>query len=328
MLKSLFRKKSRIALSRLPMNQLVVYRKEERAALLHTGYAEMRFRSRRLLHPFLLVALHVYHALKRIHITVNGEVPKTKGPIIFSVSHIGMYDVEVVLQAIRKHAHILSADEEYMYRTFDGWFFDANGVIYVDPNDREDKRVALQTAIEFLKRGESLFWTPEGIWNLSPNQVVLPIHYGIIQAAVSAHAVIVPIGLEQYDRKYGIDFVVNIGNAWAPHVQGELTKQIKIQLSETLRSHMARLKFDAWEHADRAAIPPGYYASFVKKRLAEWPHYTMQIIRNREFDPSGHVTAEEAFSHLNHIKIGPHNAFLARVQFKYIQEQRWAATAL
>lgn len=319
---SSFRKQSKAAIRQLSLDELVEYRKEERSYLLQAGYAKTHFWSRRLLHPFLLAALHVYHFFKKVHISVNGKVPKTERPIIFSVTHIGMYDVEVVLQAIKKHVYILSADEEAMYRTFDGWFFDANGVIYLDPDDREDRKIALQTAITFLKQGESLFWTPEGIWNLSPNQIVLPIHYGIIEAAITAHAVIVPIGLEQYDKNNSIDFIVNIGDAFNPEnsFEGELTKGKKIQLSETLRSHMAKLKLDVWEHSDRASIPPGYYHSFLKKRLAEWPHYTMKIIRSREFNPCGHIGAREAFSHLNHIEIDAHNAFLARIRYEYNQE--------
>ena len=34
---------------------------------------------------------------KRIRIKINGSVQKTNKSIIFALSHIGMYDVEVVL---------------------------------------------------------------------------------------------------------------------------------------------------------------------------------------------------------------------------------------
>lgn len=127
---------------------------------------------------------------KGIRVKTNGSVLKTDKPIIFSVTHIGFYDVEVVLQAIRKHVYMLSADEEKMYRIFDGWLFDANGVIYVDPKDKADKRVAFEAAVRSLREGRCLMWYPEGTWNLSPNRVILPIHYGIIEAAAKADALI------------------------------------------------------------------------------------------------------------------------------------------
>lgn len=310
-----FKKLSPKKLRRLKMDELVMYRKRERAYLLTTtDEGQIGYKIRQLAHPLLLGALHIYHMAKRIRIKTNGSVPKARRPMIFAVSHIGMYDVEVVLQAIQKHVYMLSADEEAMYRTFDGWFFDVNGVIYVDPEDKADKKVSVETAVKYLAKGRSLLWYPEGTWNLSQNYVILPIHYGIIEVAVRTNAVIIPIGLEQYDRAHSIDFSVNIGDAFdlKEHLKGELTTDQKIALAEMLRSDMAKLKLDAWEPASRASIDPNYWNTFVAKRLAEWPHYTMDIIHRREFNPQGFTSPNEAFEHLSHLIPCKENAFLFR----------------
>lgn len=317
-----FVKLSPIKLQHLTIEELVTYRKRERAHLLQSKTPQTVHRIRKFAHPLLMGMLYIYHMAKKIKIKVNGSVPKTDRPIIFSVSHIGMYDVEVILQSVKRHVYILSGDEEAMYRTFDGWFFDANGVIYVDPEDSVDKQTAMKTAINFLKQGRSIMWFPEGTWNLSPNYVILPIHYGIIEAAVRANALIVPIGLEQYDKKHGINFVVNIGTIFDPalSVNGELTKGKKIELAEMLRSDMARLKLDAWEPMQRTKINSDYWDLFVADRFSEWPYYSMDIIRRREFNPSGFISDIEAFAHLCNISINSNNAFLARIKYKYLQE--------
>lgn len=309
-----FKRLTRKQLLNLNTDAFEAYRKRERAYLLKNDDAQVGHRVRQLVHPLLLGALHIYHMAKKIRIKANGSVHKTNRPIIFAVSHIGMYDVEVVLQAIRKHVYLLSADEAAMYRTFDGWFFSTNGVIYVDPEDKSDKKTAMETAVKFLKEGKCLLWCPEGTWNLSPNYVILPIHYGIIEAAVRSNAVIIPVGVEQYDRARGIDFVVNIGNVFNPqeHFNDELTKNQKIDLAEMLRSDMARLKMDAWESVSRADIDSEYWDVFVTKRLAEWPHYTMDIIHQREFNPNGFTSPIEAFEHLHHLIPCVENAFLFR----------------
>lgn len=104
------------------------------------------------------------------------------------------------------------------------------------------------------------------------------------------------------------------------HLNGELTEEQKIALAERLRGDMAGLKMDAWESVKRADIPPGYWEKFVAKRLAEWPCYTIEVIRQREFDLKGVVSDREAFSHLRHISIAPHNAFLARMRYTYMQK--------
>jgi len=316
-----FRRLSRKELRSLDMDALVVYRKRERAYLLKAGEGQIGHRIRKVAHPLLLEALNIYHMAKKIRIKTNGSVQKANRPIIFAASHIGLYDAEVVLQAIRKHVYMLSADEEIMYRTFDGWLFDANGVICVDPEDKADRKIAIETAVKYLARGRSLLWYPEGTWNLSPNYVILPIHYGIIEAAVRTNAVIIPIGIEQYDRTHSIDFTVNIGAVFDPkkYLDGELTREQKITLAEMLRSNMARLKIDAWESVSRADIGSDYWDIFVAKRLAEWPHYTMDIIHQREFNPNGFISGADVFSHLCNISIGPHNAFLARARNAYMQ---------
>lgn len=166
-------------------------------------------------------------------------------------------------------------------------FFDTNGVIYVDPEDKADRKVAIETAVNYLCKGKSLLWCLEGTWNLSPNYVILPLHFGVIEAAVRADAVIIPIGLEQYDRIRGIDFVVNIGGIFDPkkYLDGELTREQKTRLADMLRSEMTRVKIDTWESACRADITTDYWDRFVAKRLAEWPYYTTNIIRRREFHP-------------------------------------------
>lgn len=163
-----FKRLSQKELHSLDMDTLVAYRKRERAYLLKKDEGQIGHKVRQVAHPLLLGALHIYHKAKRIKIKANGSIPKINKPIIFAVSHIGMYDVAVVLQVIRKHVYLLSADEEAMYRTFDGWFFNTNGVIYVDPEDKADKKVAIETAIKYLTQGRSLLWCPEGTWNLSP----------------------------------------------------------------------------------------------------------------------------------------------------------------
>lgn len=318
-----FKRLSQKELRRLDIDTLVAYRKRERANLLESDRMQTGHKLRQLVHPLLLGALHIYHKIKKIRITINGVVVQTNRPIIFSVSHIGMYDVEVVLQAIRKHVYMLSADEEAMYRTFDGWFFDTNGVIYVDPEDKADKKVAIETAMKFLSKGRSLLWCPEGTWNLSPNYVILPIHYGIIEAAVQTNAVIIPIGVEQYDKTHGIDFIVNIGNAFDPktYLNGELTKEQKIILAEMLRSDMARLKMDAWESASRTDIASDYWEVFIAKGLAEWPYYSMDIIHRREFNPNKFIEPSEAFEHLNHLIPCRENAFLWNKRYYNAKKQ-------
>lgn len=78
-------------------------------------------------------------------------------------------------------------------------------VNYLDTNDKEDRKVVKHQMIKDLKNGANIMWFPEGTWNISPNLLVLPMRYGIIEVALEANAPIVPIALEyDLDNKYTI----------------------------------------------------------------------------------------------------------------------------
>lgn len=300
--------------NKLSIDDLVRYYKSERAFYASNPEADRNYTVKTFWHPLVWIGLVGYHKLLRIFIKTQGTVVKTSKPIIFAATHFGMYDVEVILHALKKHIYILAADEEVMYRTFDGWFFDANGVIYVDPEDKDDRKVAYKTAVQHLEHGQNILWYPEGIWNLSPNYVVLPIHYGIIEAAAKTGAIIVPIGIDQEDRRFSKHFRVNIGNPFMPDrmYDSELTKEDKIELAEQLRSEMAKVKIELWSTASRQSIPEGYWDDFIQKRLAEWPHYNMEIIQRRIFNPKKHANFKDVFSHLGSIPINSRTAFLIK----------------
>lgn len=306
-------------LRKLSLDELVEYKKCERAHLLLMRDTIKYAKARKAAHPLTLATLYGYHALKNIHVKTIGKVPKTKRPIIFAVSHIGMYDVEVVLQAIKKHAYIFSGDEEAMYRTFDGGFFEANGCYYVDPDDAVDSAIAPENLVKYSKNGIWYLWYPEGTWNLTESYVILPMHAKIIDTADKSNGIILPVGVDQRDKENGIEFIVNIGDVFdvKEMYTGSLTKAKKIELAEDLRSVMARLKYDIYEPISRADIDDEYYQRFLDKRIAEWPFYSLDIIRSRMFNPNHYVYEKEVFAHLNEIEIGSNNAFLARTRKQF-----------
>lgn len=313
---------------RLTIEELCCYRKRERLYLLATKAKLKGLIGKEVMHPFLYGALFLYHLFHHISIQVNGKVPlqalgKKRRPIILAVSHIGLYDTEVALQALKKHFYLLSDDEEFMYRTFDGWFFDSNGVIYVDNDDRVDKRVAFETAIKYLKAKKNILWCPEAIWNLDINKIILYLAYGIIEAAYQGDALILPIGIEQFDQEKGAHFVVNIRdfidvkNYFSLDMNEEERKKMKLKLASELRDSIATLKYEAWEQKKREEIGEDYYQKFVQKRLDEWPYFNLDIIKKRTFQPKDVVESTQVFEHLNYLDIDSRNAFLARIKKDY-----------
>lgn len=145
-----------------------------------------------------------------------------------------------------------------------------------------------KNSITTLEKGGNIMWFPEGIWNLSPNQPVLPLPFGIIEVALRANAAIVPVAVEQYGR----EFYVNIGSIFDVEkycLQHTDEFVLKTAAITDLRDVMATLKWQIWEYRQpckRLDLPQDYFDSFVNERLKEWHGFTYDDIRAREFQPS------------------------------------------
>lgn len=277
---------------------------------------KMGHRTRVIMHPILLCAItlkNIFNGFKTVTL-YNKKVPKTERPIIFCITHIGKHNIEVCSQILKKHYYLLSGDFENLHGTSDGIFIELNGIIYLNKYDNGDKTKSKETSIAKLKDGGNVMWFPEGIWNLSPNQPVLPLPFGIIEVAQKANAAIVPVAIEQY----GKEFYVNIGSIF------DVTKYIHQYSDEfalktvaitDLRDEMATLKWEIWEYRQpckRSDLPQDYFDSFVDERLKEWYGFTYEDVREREFHPKNITEPKYVFAHLRSIIPNKRNAFLFR----------------
>lgn len=281
---------------------------------------KMSHHTRVIMHPILLSAItlkNIFSGFKAITL-FNSKVPKTERPIIFCITHIGKHDIEVCSQILKKHYYLLSGDFENLHGTSDGIFIELNGIIYLNKYDKEDKTKSKETSIAILKKGGNIMWFPEGIWNLSPNQPMLPLPFGIIEVALKANAAIVPVAIEQY----GKEFYVNIGSIfdvtkYVPQHTDEFA--LKIAAITDLRDVMATLKWQIWEYrkpCKRVDLPQNYFNSFVNERLKEWHGFTYEDVRAREFHFKNMTEPKDAFAHLQLIQPNKTNAFLFNKRLK------------
>ena len=133
--KGMFLKQPFHVLRHMTMDELVDLKKKQRAYAVEAGKPLTRLDGCALLHPLIYAGLRISHLMGGFKVAVSGKAPRTRRPVIYAASHIGLYDVEAITHAIRKHIYFLAADEAEMYGTFDGLLFALNGVIYVDPED-------------------------------------------------------------------------------------------------------------------------------------------------------------------------------------------------
>lgn len=277
------------------------------------------------LHPILLslIRLNRKFIAKQNLIVINDKRIKTDKPVIYAITHMGMYDYQIVCEAIKDHQYPFAGDPETMYRSGDGLLLSLNGLIYCDTNSKEDRHIALETSKQLLKNNENLLIYPEGIWNLTPNLLSLPLFPGIINMALETGCDIIPVAVEQYDK----DFYVNIGENFKINGSEVTEKNKKIYIDnqrENLRNVLAGLKWEIYESRgieERKNL--GSYEEelkrFVDARLNEWinlktkkPYYNEKILKERRFKEKNVSFSEDVYSYIKNIKLTKDNAFIFR----------------
>lgn len=270
----------------------------------------MPLRTRKCLHPLVLLIYTVKNRLGGFRYAVIADKrEKVLRPIIFAITHVGKFDIEVVSEAIKDHYYLLSGDYEHIQGIVDEPFLSINGVIYFNETVREDRRAVSQRMISLLQDGGNLMYFPEGTWNLTPNLPVLPCYWGIVEIAQKGNAIIVPIAAEQY----GKHFEFNVGKHFDMLDYG-VSREEKSRAISDLRDTLAALKWEIWERhqENRENILPDEWDKYLNARFREWTYFSLDYVDTLIFRPKGITTYEEAFAHLDDLIPCKENAFLLR----------------
>lgn len=194
-------------------------------------------RFRKWIHPFLIKLLQIKSKLSGLTYEFINEnrLKATDNPVIYAITHIGKYDLEMVWEASPSmFGYVFAGDWELMYATIDDYFMRAMGVLWVDTSDKEDRKNSFRMMCKYLKQGVPIIIFPEGIWNLTESLPMMKIYPGVVQAAQECNVRIVPIGIEQR----GKHFILNVGHEFSVANFDESTA---VQL---VRDRLATLKWE------------------------------------------------------------------------------------
>lgn len=86
---------------------------------------------------------------------IANKMKKTKNPIIFAVSHVGKFDIEVISEAIKSHYYLLTGDFEHLQGTIDAPLIAANGVIYFNEFVKDERKLAKKNDCSFVRWRQS-----------------------------------------------------------------------------------------------------------------------------------------------------------------------------
>lgn len=233
-------------------------------------------RLRRVIHPLLRKILHIKSLLCGMTYEVIGspaDYIKNRA-VVYAGTHIGKGDWEMLMEAFDMFSYPVAGDWELMYGEVDDYFLRLHGVMYMDTEDKADRKNTFLCMLKALKSDIPIFIFPEGIWNLSESLPMQPIFSGAVKAARLGGVPIVPIAVDQR----GKHFTMNVGKSFLVETE-DWDRE-----TEKLRDVLATLKWEIWEHYPierRADIPPEYFEKFISERLAEWSQFNMDIVNHR-----------------------------------------------
>lgn len=166
---------------------------------------------------------------------VNTYSPLPGKPIIFAANHSAFQDSPIALRVTKRRSYALLGTQNLAF--IDRVFFALNGTIWVDRRDKADMAATKNGILAYLQKGQSVLWFPEGTWNLTASQLMMPMKWGIIEVARSAGAQIIPAALD-YDREANTCRV-----KFGAPMAGDALEN-KAEAIRDLRDAMATLRWD------------------------------------------------------------------------------------
>lgn len=115
-----------------------------------------------------------------------------KEPVIWCANHGFIDDIAASIDTTR-HSFMFFASIPHFFNTIDAVALYANGIILLHRKIKSLKKAAYRLAVETLKARIDVTIFPEGIWNKSPEKLLLPLWPGFYRMAKETGCKVVPV---------------------------------------------------------------------------------------------------------------------------------------
>lgn len=121
------------------------------------------------------------------------EIVLPSEPVIWVSNHGFKDDGLATILAAKRHAYILFGSLAQFYNTADGITAFLNGVAMFNRKVAVSRQSAIPKAVRVIQHSTDLIVFPEGVWNKTPNKLLIDLWPGIYRIACETGAKIVPI---------------------------------------------------------------------------------------------------------------------------------------
>lgn len=301
------KRKSLIRRLTMPLPELERYYRERRKTLYEQNIKLNNIELRKRIYPLFHIFLRIDRLFRRQSITVIGKNREFSGRVIFACTHIGQNDLENIYETIRHSCWWFLGDPKELYKDISGLLISLNGGIFLDTGNKTDRQIAYARSVELLQSNGSLMIFPEGARNGSENLPVMPLFPGTAKMAMETNTIIVPVAIEQYDKR----FIIKFGDVLKPKEYNS-----SAELTQILRDSLATLKWDIWEQEGlqlRSSISTEYRKIFLEEfERRIYPYDTLESVERTRYHTKEELEQKDVFAHQDKLIPCMENAFLFR----------------
>lgn len=163
--------------------------------------SEASVRVRRFVHPVLMKLLPLFMEYKQVMESKNAllgihepDLPLelSEKSVIWCPNH-GFKDDVVATLSVARHAYILFGSFPAFFNTFDGVGAYINGSVMCNRKVKASKLASIEASKRLLNMGMDMLIFPEGVWNKTPDKLILELWGGACRLAKETGCSIVPV---------------------------------------------------------------------------------------------------------------------------------------
>lgn len=247
-------------------------------------------------------------------------------PVIWIANHAFKDDTLASILAANRNAYIMFGSMPQFYSTFDGVTAWLNGVVMTNRKVKASKKGSMPKAIKAMELGADLFVFPEGVWNKSPNDLLIDFWPGVYRIAKETGAAVIPMVHYSTDTSKKtkdstihtvVDDPINIS---------DLSEEDALGLLREKMGTWYYLMMERYGQSTRAEVLNGFSTSqeawedHLKRRAATADKYDLEIELCADYRPKSKVRPEDVFAPIAELTPTPENAHHIAYAKKMVKE--------
>lgn len=294
---------------------------------------------RKCIYPILKLLLPLFLEYKQVLESKNvllgidaPDVPVelSNETLIWCPNHRFKDDVAASIRVTR-HAYILFGSFPMFFNTFDGIGAYINGVVMCNRKIKASKVASMEAAKRVLSMGMDMLIFPEGVWNKTPEKMLLDFWPGAYRLAIESGSKIVPVihYLADPHKKYPGNVIHTV--VADPISMEGLTEEEGLDLMRDTMATWYYLMMKKYGQSTRKELLGGHstandaWDSYIQMHIGGVKFYDKEIEQVADYRPKQIVRPENVFEPISNIhpkNISAHNIKIVLAAKEIVREAK------